>query len=804
MFGEDHIETIPIFSLDDENSASQNEEIPTELPILPLRNNVLLPGVIIPISVGRERSSKAVQYAYKNKKFIGVVAQKKDDVEEPELEDIHNIGTVAKIIKLIKMPEGNTVILQGVKKMQVNEIKSTEPYINASISLVNETPLEDETEAKALMATLKELSLRIIDLSPQLPNEGKIVINNIDSLKFLTYFIASNLSVDANEKQAVLELEKLSDKVQLVIKYLQHEMQVQEIKANIHTKTKTDIDQQQKQYFLNQQLKAIQEELGGDMYQEEINRLKEKAKEKKWSKTVGEHFDKEINKLQRINPAAAEYSVILNYLDWMVELPWNEFTDDDFNLNQAKKYLDQDHFGLDKIKDRILEYLAVLKLKGDMKSPILCFVGPPGVGKTSLGKSIARAINRKYIRMALGGLHDESEIRGHRKTYIGALPGRIIQSLKKVQSANPVFILDEVDKVGKDHRGDPSAALLEVLDPEQNASFYDNYLEQEFDLSKVMFIATANSLGDIPIALRDRMEIIQLSGYAVEEKVEIAKKHLIAKQRSAHGLKANQINISNKILEYIIQKYTYESGVRELDRIIASIMRNIAKSIALEEDYEKNITIEQVDAILGKPKYNNDLYTKDLPVGVAVGLAWTPMGGDILFLESAVTKGSAGITLTGNLGTVMKESATTALTYLKSKASDLNIPDNAFKDYHLHIHVPEGAIKKDGPSAGIALLSALASLYTQRPLKPFTALTGEITLRGKVLPVGGIKEKILAAKRANIKEIVLCEQNQKDVEAINESYIKGMQFHFVTDMNEVLDIMLQKNKVKDALDFLDK
>ncbi|MCB0511244.1 MAG: endopeptidase La, partial [Bacteroidetes bacterium] len=653
-------------------------------------------------------------------------------------------------------------------------------------------PLTDENEEKAFISTMKELSEKIIDISPQIPNEAKIVINNINKIKFLTHFITSNLNIDAKDKQVILEANDLKQRIQQVIRHLQYEMQVQEIKANIHSKTKTDIDKQQREYFLNQQIKAIQEELGGDMYQEEINRLKEKAKEKVWSETVAKHFEKEIGKLQRINPAAAEYSVILNYLDWMVELPWNEFTKDNFDLKNAKKILDEDHFGLEKIKDRILEYLAVLKLKGDLKSPILCFVGPPGVGKTSLGKSIARALDRKYIRMALGGLHDESEIRGHRKTYIGALPGRIIQSLKKVQSANPVFILDEIDKIGKDHRGDPSSALLEVLDPEQNSTFYDNYLEQEFDLSKVLFIATANNIAEIPAPLRDRMEIIQLSGYSVEEKVEIAKKHLVQKQREAHGLKANQIKISPVILQYIISKYTYESGVRELDRVLASIMRNIAKSISLEEEFVPNIDTEKIKLILGKEKYSHDLYTKNLPLGVAIGLAWTPMGGDILFLESTLSKGKGGLTMTGNLGTVMKESATTALTYLQSIAKELKIDSKIFEENNLHIHVPEGAIPKDGPSAGIALFTALTSIYSKRKIKPYLALSGEITLRGKVLPVGGIKEKILAAKRAGIKEIVLCNQNERDVNEIQSEFIKGLKFHYVDKMQEVLDIALLK------------
>jgi len=790
MFSDDQVEMIPILSIDEDDSV-KTELLPKILPILPLRNNVLFPGVVIPISVGREKSMKAIKKANKSDKFIGVVAQRDTNNDEPEFKDLYHFGTIARVIKLINMPDGGiTVILQGVRKIKITNCTQEEPFIESDIEYIEDTTITDEQEEKALMDTMKELANKIIELSPQIPNEAKIVLNNINNPKYLAHFITSNLNIEANLKQELLENNDIVQSIQQVIKYLQQEMQVQEIKANIHTKTRTDIDKQQREYFLNQQIKAIQEELGGDMYQEEINRLKEKAKEKKWNEVVAKHFEKEIGKLQRINPAAAEYSVILNYLDWMVELPWNEYTQDNFNLKHAKTVLDEDHFGLDRIKDRIIEYLAVLKLKGDLKSPILCFVGPPGVGKTSLGKSIAKALDRKYVRMALGGLHDESEIRGHRKTYIGALPGRIIQSLKKVQSANPVFILDEIDKLGKDHRGDPSSALLEVLDPEQNSTFYDNYLEQEFDLSKVLFIATANNIGEIAPPLRDRMEIIQLSGYSVEEKIEIAKKHLVQKQREAHGLKANQVKISPTILQQVITKYTYESGVRELDRVLASIMRNIAKSVSLEEAYNSNISTEDLSKILGKPKYNHDLYTKNLPCGVAIGLAWTPMGGDILFLETTLSKGKGKLTLTGNLGNVMKESATTALTYLQSIANELNLDQNIFEENNLHIHVPEGAIPKDGPSAGIALLTALASLYTNKKIKAYTALSGEITLRGKVLPVGGIKEKILAAKRAGIKEIILCAQNEKDVEEIQAEFIKGLKFHYVENMNEVLDIAL--------------
>jgi ATP-dependent Lon protease len=791
MFADEQMEMMPILSIDEDESV-KNEKLPNVVPVLPLRNNVLLPGVVIPISVGREKSIKAVKKAYKGSKYVAVLAQKDVNNEEPDFKDLYKIGTIAKIIKLINMPDGvPTIILQGIRKCEATELVSDDPFMEVSVTFVEDVPLTDKNEEKALVSTMKDLASKIIEFSPHIPNEAKIILNNIDNAKFLTHFITSNLSIASNLKQELLEYSDIGQRIQHVIKHLQHEMQVQEIKANIHSKTRTDIDKQQREYFLNQQIKAIQEELGGDMYQEEISRLKAKSKEKKWTETVAKHFEKELAKLQRINPAAAEYSVILNYLDWMVELPWNHFTQDNFDLKNAKKILDEDHSGLDKIKDRILEYLAVLKLKGDLKSPILCFVGPPGVGKTSLGKSIARALDRQYVRMALGGLHDESEIRGHRKTYIGALPGRIIQSLKKVQSANPVFILDEIDKIGKDHRGDPSSALLEVLDPEQNSTFYDNYLEEEFDLSKVLFIATANNIAEIPSPLRDRMEVIQLSGYSVEEKVEIAKKHLVQKQRDAHGLKTNQLKINPNVLQYIISKYTYESGVRELDRVLASIMRNTARSIALEETYSPQLDTKRVKEILGKEKYNHDLYTKNLPVGVAIGLAWTPMGGDILFLETTLSKGKGNLTMTGNLGNVMKESATTALTYLQSNADNLQIDNKLFEEYNLHIHVPEGATPKDGPSAGIALLTALASLYTKRKIKPYLALSGEITLRGKVLPVGGIKEKILAAKRAGIKDIILCNQNERDVNEIQPEFIKGLNFHYVDKMQEVLDIGLE-------------
>ncbi|MEN9447054.1 MAG: endopeptidase La [Bacteroidota bacterium] len=798
---DDDVEMIPLLSIEEDDNTN-NEQLPKVIPILPLRNNVLFPGVIIPISVGREKSIKAIKKAYKADKFIGVIAQRDTKVEDPESTDLYAMGTTARILKLLNMPDGgSTIILQGVRRFIVKQTVSAEPFIESEVEYINDITLLDPQQEKAMMGNLKDMASKIIDLSPNIPNEAKIVLTNINSVKFLANFITSNLNIESTQKQQILEINDATERIQLVLKYLHQELQLQELKANIHNKTKTDIDKQQRDYFLNQQLRAIQEELGGDMYQEEVNRLKEKATEKKWSETVAKAFDKEIGKLQRINPAAAEYSVILNYLDTMVELPWNETTQDNFDLKRGKKILDEDHFGLDKIKDRILEYLAVLKLKGDMKSPILCFIGPPGVGKTSLGRSIARALDRKYVRMSLGGLHDESEIRGHRKTYIGAMPGRIIQSLKKVQSSNPVFILDEIDKVGKDHRGDPSSALLEVLDPEQNTTFYDNYLELEYDLSKVLFIATANSMGEIQPALRDRMEIIQLSGYSLEEKTEIAKKHLVAKQREAHGLKASQVKLNDKTIQYLIHNYTYESGVRELDRVIASIMRNVAKSVATEEEYNPTISTDDITRILGKPKYNHDKYSENNPCGVAIGLAWTPMGGDILFIESSASRGKGQVSITGNLGNVMKESFNTALSYLQSKAEILQIPKQAFTDWNLHIHVPEGAIPKDGPSAGIAILSALTSLFTQRKIKPFTALTGEITLRGKVLPVGGIKEKILAAKRAGIKEIILCKENEKDVDEVPAEFIKGLKFHYVEEMEEMLEIALEKKKIKDAIKF---
>lgn len=783
----------PILTIEGDISEEDDKDkkYPDSSPILPLRNNVLYPGVVIPISVGRDKSLKAVKKAYKTDKMIAVVAQKDSNVEEPEYDDLYSIGTLASIVKLLNMPDGGTtIIIQGRRRIKLTNLKQSEPYLSGDFEQLSNIPSENSGEEKAMISSLKDISNKIIGLSPNIPSEAKIVLNNMSSLSVLSYFIASNLNIETNQKQELLEINNELDRTTKILGYLNQELQHLKLKNEIQTKVKGDIEKQQRDYFLNQQMKMIQEELGGDSYQEEIRKMQKQAKDKKWPKKIGETFDKEIAKLQRINPAAAEYSVLLNYLDTLLELPWEDTTKDNFDLKRAEKILDKDHYGLDKIKDRILEYLAVLKLKGDLKSPILCFIGPPGVGKTSLGKSIAKALDRNYVRVALGGLHDESEIRGHRKTYIGAMPGRIIQSLKKVKSSNPVFILDEIDKVGKDFRGDPSSALLEVLDPEQNSTFYDNYLELEYDLSKVLFIATANDVSSIQPALRDRMEIIYLSGYSLEEKVEIAKSYLIKKQLEAHGLKASQVKISKAILSVIVDHYTRESGVRELDRVLASIMRYVAKTVAMEEPVQPEITPELLEKILGKPKYKSDIYSKDNPCGIAVGLAWTPVGGDILFIESTMSKGKGGLTLTGNLGEVMKESATTALTYIKANAEVFGLQDFNFDEHNIHIHVPEGAIPKDGPSAGIALLTALVSLLSKRKIKPYLAMTGEITLRGKVLPVGGIKEKILAARRAGIKEVILCTDNEKDVLEINSTFIKDVKFRYVNHMHEVVKLAL--------------
>lgn len=801
---EDDVEFLPILSVEDEeeNSKINFDEI---LPILPLRNTVLFPGVVIPITVGRDKSIKAVKESYAGDRIIGVVSQKSASVEEPELDDLNTIGTAARIVKMLKMPDGSTtVIIQGIRKIRIDKFIEEEPFIKASISEVSEKVGDkDDKELSAMVGSLKDLATKIVKLSPNIPSEAGLVLRNIESSEFLIHFIASNLNISLEDKQKILEVSKLKERANMVLSFLARELEMLELKDKIQAKVKNDIEKQQRDYFLNQQLKTIQEELGGgDATQKEIERLRERAEKKKWTKKVAQAFERELEKLQRINPAAAEYSVILNYLDTLLELPWGDFTRDNFDLKRARSVLDNDHYGLDKIKDRILEYLAVLKLKGDLKSPILCFIGPPGVGKTSLGRSIANSLNRKYVRMSLGGLRDEAEIRGHRKTYIGAMPGRIIQNIKKVQSSNPVFILDEIDKVGSDFRGDPSSALLEVLDPEQNSTFYDNYLELEYDLSKVLFIATANSINTIQPALRDRMEIIFLDGYSVEEKVQIAKRHLVPKQREAHGLKSADVRIPIRTLEHLIVDYTRESGVRELDRQIASVMRHVAKNIAMEEEYKKSISIKDLEDVLGPNRYDRNQYLEKNPPGVSIGLAYTQTGGDILYIESSLSNGKGSLTLTGNLGDVMKESATTALTYLKSHAEDYSIPKEVFANWNVHLHVPEGAIPKDGPSAGVSMLSALTSAYTQRKVRPYLAMTGEITLRGKVLPVGGIKEKILAAKRSGMKRVLLPERNKKDVEQIKKEYLEGLEVHYVKDMNEVLEQALEPKKIKGAKDLM--
>jgi len=796
----DDSEFFPLMSSEDE-AEMNNEQVPDILPVLPLRNTVLFPGVVIPITVGRDKSIKLIRDANKGDRMIGVVSQQDVGIEDPTFSQLNKIGTVALIIKMLQMPDGNTtVILQGKKRFVLNEEVQSEPYIKATISPFREIKAKEDKEFKAMISSIKDMAMNIIQLSPNIPSEAGIAIRNIESTSFLINFISSNMNAEMSAKQHLLEVANLRDRVNLVLEHLTLDLQMLELKNQIQTKVRVDLDKQQRDYFLNQQLKTIQEELGGTSPDLEIENLRERGRKKKWAKDVNEHFNKELDKLARINPAAADYSVQINYLELLLDLPWNEFTKDKFDLKSAQKVLDKDHFGLDKVKQRIIEYLAVLKLKHNMKAPILCLVGPPGVGKTSLGKSIAKALGRKYVRMALGGIRDEAEIRGHRKTYIGAMPGRIITSIKKAGAANPVFILDEIDKVGNDFRGDPSSALLEVLDPEQNSTFYDHYVEMDFDLSNVMFIATANSLSTIQPALLDRMEIIEVNGYTIEEKIEIAKQHLLPKQREAHGLKAKDIAIKNDVLEKIVEDYTRESGVRALEKKIGSVVRGVAKSIAMEEPYSSTVSKKDVERILGAPIYDKDLYEGNHVAGVVTGLAWTSVGGDILFIEASLSPGKGHLTLTGSLGDVMKESATIALAYLRAHASYFNIHPKLFEQWDIHIHVPAGATPKDGPSAGVTMLTALTSAFTQRKIKPHLAMTGEITLRGRVLPVGGIKEKILAARRANIKEIILCKSNQKDILEIKEDYIKDLQFHYVTDMREVIDLALLNQTVDDALD----
>jgi len=794
-------EFIPLISDDEDDKDLKKSELPKELPILPLRNTVLFPGVILPITVGREKSIRLISEIYKKDKVIGTVAQIDPQVNEPEEEDMFRIGTVAHILKVLEMPDGSTsVIIQGRQRFKINQMVQAEPYHRATVTLLKDKKPNDKTrEFEAIVGSLKDLSLRIIKLSSNIPPEASFAVKNIENSKFLVNFICSNSDIEIEDKQKLIELDNLKERSIRLLEHLTRQIQMLELKNDIQSKVKTDLDRQQREYLLNQQMKTIQDELGGNPLDQEIEDIKKKAKDKKWGKEVAETFNKEIEKLNRLNPATGEYSVQLNYLQTLLDLPWNEFTKDNFDLKRAQKILDEDHFGLEQVKDRILEYLAVLKLKGDLKSPILCLYGPPGVGKTSLGKSIAKALDRKYVRMSLGGLHDEAEIRGHRKTYIGAMPGRIVQNIKKAKSSNPVFILDEIDKVGKDFHGDPASALLEVLDPEQNSAFHDNYLELEFDLSNVMFIATANTLSTINSALRDRMEMIDVSGYIVEEKIEIAKRHLIPKQLDAHGVEKSKVSFSKKVLEYIVENHTRESGVRTLDKTIAKVTRSLARKIALEEEFNKLLTVDNTKEILGPPEFSKDKYQGNEFAGVVTGLAWTAVGGEILFVESSLSKGKGKLTLTGNLGDVMKESAIIALEYIKSHAQDLNIPDEAFENWNIHIHVPEGAIPKDGPSAGVTMATSLASIFTQRKVRQKTAMTGEITLRGKVLPVGGIKEKILAAKRANITDIILSDDNRKDISKIKDIYLKGLNFHYVNEIMEVLDIAILKDKVKKPL-----
>ena len=782
-------EVLPLFSIDEEDETMSNESYKEVMPMLALKNTVLFPGIIIPITVGRKKSLKALEKAYEDDRIIAVLSQKEAKTENPSRDDLYGAGTIARIIKILKLPDGSsTAILQGRKRFGLVDLLSEDPYLEAQIEVKEYEKVKKKMEFKAIISSIKKYAKQIIELSPNIPGEASMILQNIKGENFLLNFIASNLGIKVPIKQSLLEMDDLLKKAETILENMDGELQLLQLKEKIEKKVRTDIEKQQRDYFLNQQMKTIQDELGGNPQEEELNAMKLRAEEKKMPKAVRDAFDRDMKKIKRINPQMAEYSVTMNYLELLLDLPWEEYTKDNFDLKKVKAVLDKDHYGLEKVKERILEHLAVLKLKGDMKAPIICLVGPPGVGKTSLGKSMATALGRKFIRMSLGGLHDESEIRGHRKTYIGAMPGRIVQSIKKAKSSNPVFILDEIDKVGKNFRGDPSSALLEVLDPEQNGSFHDNYLDVEYDLSKVLFIATANSLNTIQPALLDRMEIINISGYSVEEKIEISKRHLIAEQRKEHGLKAKDVKISNELLKKIIANYTRESGVRSLSRQLAGVMRHVAKNVAMDTDYNVSIKPAELKKILGPTKFSNDIYQKSYVPGVAVGLAWTSVGGDILFIESSASAGKGKLTLTGNLGDVMKESATTALSFIKANAKKIGIKPEQLAETDIHIHVPEGAIPKDGPSAGITMLSALASMFKGKSVKPYLAMTGEITLRGKVLPVGGIKEKVLAAKRAGIKEIIMCKENEKHIMEIEPSFISGVKFHYVENMMEVLDI----------------
>ncbi|MCB0449179.1 MAG: endopeptidase La [Confluentibacter sp.] len=796
---DENSELIPLMTPEDEEEIN-NEKLPETLPILSLRNTVLFPGVVIPITAGRDKSIRLINDANKGNKVIGVVAQKDESVENPSAKEIHEIGTVAKILRVLKMPDGNvTVIIQGKKRFKVAQVLTEEPYMNATIRPIPEArPAQKNKEFLAIIDSIKELALNIIKESPNIPSEASFAIKNIESDSFLINFVSSNMNLSVAEKQSLLQIDDLKKRALATLRFMNLEFQKLELKNDIQSKVQMDMNQQQREYFLHQQMKTIQEELGGVSHDQEIEEMQMRATEKLWDEKVAKHFEKELSKMQRMNPQVAEYSIQRNYLELFLDLPWNKFSKDKFDLKRAMKILDRDHFGLEDVKRRIIEYLAVLKLRNDMKSPILCLYGPPGVGKTSLGKSIAEALGREYVRISLGGLRDEAEIRGHRKTYIGAMPGRIIQSLKKAGTSNPVFVLDEIDKLSNSNQGDPSSAMLEVLDPEQNNEFYDNFLEMGYDLSKVMFIATSNNLSTIQPALRDRMEIINVTGYTIEEKIEIGKRHLLPKQLREHGLTDAHLKIGKAQLEKIVEGYTRESGVRGLEKQIAKMVRYAAKNIAMDEPYNIKVTNEDVIEVLGGPKMERDKYENNDVAGVVTGLAWTSVGGDILFIESILSKGKGTLSITGNLGTVMKESATIAMEYIKSNAEAFGIESDIFDKYNVHIHVPEGATPKDGPSAGVTMLTSLVSLFTQRKVKKSLAMTGEITLRGKVLPVGGIKEKILAAKRARIKEILLCEENRRDIEEIKPDYLKGLTFHYVTDMSDVIKIALTQQKVVNA------
>ena len=793
---DENSELIPLMTPEDEKEIN-NEILPESLPILPLRNTVLFPGVVIPITASRDKSIKLINAANKGDKLIGVVSQIDKSIEDPFLNDIYKTGTVAKILKVLKMPDGNTtVIIQGKKRFTIEKMISEEPYLKAMIESVPEiTPDLGDSEFKAIIESIKELALQIIKHSPNIPSEASFAIKNIESNSFLVNFVSSNMNLKVSEKQDLLETNDLQERALETLKFMNIEFQKLEIKNDIQSKVQSDLNQQQRDFFLHQQMKTIQEELGGVNHDGEIDEMKSRAKKIKWAKEVKVHFEKELSKLQRMNPQVSEYSVQRNYLDLILDLPWSKYSKDLFDLVKAQKILDKDHFGLEDVKKRIIEHLAVLKLRNDMKSPILCLYGPPGVGKTSLGKSIARALGRNYVRMSLGGLRDEAEIRGHRKTYIGAMPGRVIQNIKKAGTSNPVFVLDEIDKLSNSNQGDPSSALLEVLDPEQNAEFYDNYLELGFDLSKVMFIATCNNLSTIQPALLDRMEIINVSGYTTEDKVQIGKKFLLPKQQAEHGVKSSEIKLSKNVIEKIVDGYTRESGVRGLEKQIAKVVRYAAKNLAMNLDYNSTIKVDDLNEVLGSSKLDRSVYENNKVAGVVTGLAWTRVGGDILFIESIISKGKGKLSITGNLGKVMSESATIALEFIKANSKHFNIKEDIFDKYNIHIHVPEGATPKDGPSAGITMLTSLVSLLTQKRVKKNLAMTGEITLRGKVLPVGGIKEKILAAKRAKITDIILCKQNESDINEVKQDYLKGLKFHYVTDMKEVINLALTDQDV---------